>query len=535
MALLELLTGPSSPRVIEHRTSLQGGDSWLIEMLGRGTQTSSGTWVTPETALRIAAVYRAVMVIAGGIAMSELPIYRRIMGGGKERSLDNPLYGLLHDSPNEAQTAFEFREQMTANALLNGNAYAEIDWRGDGVIRALNPLNPERVRPYRMKDGAVWYEFRPIQGETRQIAAEDMFHLKNFSRDGICGLSPIALMRETVGLAQASQEYQARFFSNDATPPLVLTTPQVLSKEAQDRLQQSWIEGGAGLPNAHRPRVLEQGLTATVVGVSNKDAEFLSLRNYSDVDIARIFGVPPHMIQNLDRATFANVEHLALEFVAFCLTPWARRWEQAISLRLMSAKMRAGYFAEFRMEKLIVTDVLNRYQAYNAAILSGWMNRNEPRENEGLNPQKGLDVFLEPMNAMPVGSQAPTPGKQPPAKSPMLNPSPAPDPEEENSMRAAFREMTIEKWNRIVRKEVTAVRRLVKKYPLESSISALTAEVAKFYKEFEGGEEHARESLRELRAAIVKGPENLEGLLADWEANRANLIVKKEMSQWEIQ
>ncbi len=530
MALLSLFEGPA--RRMERRTSLQNGDPWLVELLSRGTQTSSGTWVTPDTALRVPAVYRAVNVIAGGLGMTELPLYRRLgSDSGKERAPDNPLYSLLHDSPNPWQTALEFREQLTANALLNGNGYAEIIWRGDGTIRQLEPFNPERVRPYMARDRKVWYEFRPIQGKVRQIAADEMFHLKGFSRDGISGLSPVAQMREAVGLAQAGEEYQARFFSNDATPPMVLTTPQVLDDEVKKRLVQSWSEGGAGLPNAHRPRVLEAGVDIKTVGSNNKDAEFLALRKHQISEIARIFGVPPHMLQDLDRATFNNIEQLSLEFVTFCLAPWFVRWQQAISLRLMSAKMRANYFAEFRPEKLIVADVLNRYQAYNAAILSGWMNRNEPRENEGLNPAKGLDVFVEPMNVQPVGAPAPTPK---PKKVPGPVPSPAEEDEEEdeekNAMRAAYRELVVERANRIVRKETTVLRRITNKH----AGRALEMAIDKFYSEFVGGAHHIKESRRALREVFTQ-PDvaaSIETLLSLWDAERAKQIVEKEMERW---
>jgi HK97 family phage portal protein len=525
MALLSLLQGKRErrPPIQERRTSLSAGDPWLVELLSRGTQTSAGTWVTPDTALRIAAVYRAVSVIASGIAMTELALYKQIDKRlGKERAYDNPLYRLMHDQPNEFQTSFEFREQMTANCLLNGNGYAEIMRRGDGVITELAPLNPERVRPYRAKDGRIWYEFRPIQGNYRQIAQDEMLHLKAFSRDGITGLSPIALMRESVGLAQASEEYQARFFSNDATPPLVLTTPAVLNEEAQKRLQQSWIEGGAGLPNAHRPRVLEQGLDVKVVGISNRDAEFLALRKYQVTDIARIFGVPPHMIGDLDRATFNNIEQLSLEFVTFCLQPWFWRWQQVLARDLMSTKMQAAYFFEFRAEKLIVADVLQRYQAYNAAIMSGWMNRNEPREREGLNPQPGLDVFVEPLNVQPVGSPAPTPKKQ-------LDTKPA-ETDDNERMKAAYRDLVTERANRIIAAEVRALRAIASSH---SQIAERRKEIEKFYKRFnEAGQDHIRQSRRELREFLEAG-EDFEDLLVKWEQERTKEMVEAEMAKWQ--
>jgi len=539
MALLGLMSRPrivaASTAPIEKRTSLQNGDPYLVELLSRGTQTAAGTWVTPDTALRIAAVYRAVEVISLGVAMTELALYKEIDRRlGKQRAYDNPLYDLLHDSPNPWQTSFEFREMMTANCLLNGNAYAAITRRGDGVITQLAPLNPERVRPYWSK-GAVWYEFRPLSGQDyQQIAADEMFHLKAFSRDGITGLSPIALMRESVGLAQAGEEFQARFFSNDATPPMVLTTPQVLDDEARKRLQQSWVEGGAGLPNAFRPRVLEQGLDVKTVGVNNHDAEFLNLRKYQVTDIARIFGVPPHMIGDLDRATFNNIEQLSLEFVTYCLTPWFERWTQALARDLMSAKMRSSYFYQFRSEALVVADVLQRYQAWNAAILSGWINRNEVREREGFNPEPGLDAFLEPLNVQPVGAP-------PPAVKPGAKPAPAPgsnngsgapaDGGENNSIYAAYRELVTERTNQILSVEIQALRAIAK---AQAGVAERKAQIDKFYKRFNlASAEHIRRSRAELRE-YLDGDEDFERLLERWQHERAHELVEHEMARWTL-
>lgn len=532
MALLQLMQGRrrrpvAAPVQVEKRTSLQNGDPYLVELLSRGTQTASGTWVTPDTALRIAAVYRAVAVIASGVAMTELALYRQVEHRlGKQRAYENALYGLMHDAPNPWQTSFEFREMMTANCLLNGNAYALIERRGDGVITQLTPLNPERVRPYWFK-GEVWYEFRPQQGSYRQIAADEMFHLKAFSRDGVTGLSPIALMRESVGLAQAGEEYQARFFSNDATPPLILTTPQVLDEEARKRLQQSWIEGGAGLPNAHRPRVLEQGLAVQPVGVTNRDAEFLELRKYQVTDIARIFGVPPHMIGDLDRATFNNIEQLSLEFVTYCLSPWFERWCQALSRDLMSAKMRSAYFYQFRSEQLVVADVLQRYQAYNAAILSGWINRNEVREREGFNPEPGLEVFVEPLNVQPVG--APPPAVKPGAKAPAPVASDAAPADDRSALMNALREMVTERANRIMGKEIFALREIGNRC---KEIVERGREIDKFYRRFsDAGPEHIARSRRELRD-FLSGDGDLETLLQRWQTQRVTEMVEAEMARW---
>jgi hypothetical protein len=358
--------------------------------------------------------------------------------------------------------------------------------------------------------------------------------LKAFSRDGVNGLSPIALMRESVGLAQSGEEFQARFFSNDATAPLVLTTPQVLDDEARKRLQQSWIEGGAGLPNAWRPRVLEQGLEVKTVGITNHDAEFLSLRKYQVTDIARIFGVPPHMIGDLDRATFSNIEQLSLEFVTYCLAPWFERWEQALARDLMSAKMRSNYFFQFRAEKLMVADVLQRYQAYNAAILSGWLNRNEVREREGFNPEPELDTFVEPLNVQPVG--APPPAVKPGAKAP-AQPQPDTPAEEQTEQEAAasrslyqaYRELVEERVNRVIAKELRSVRDITARC---KKVDELQRELDRFYKRFaEASVEHIAQSRRELRDYLDAG-NDIESLLQRWQTQRAAQLVASEMARW---
>jgi Phage portal protein len=395
----------------------------------------------------------------------------------------------------------------------------------DMLVRSI-PIYPV-MRAY-----VLDYVERTGSGPYRQIAQDEMLHLKAFSRDGVTGLSPIALMRESIGLAQAGEEYQARFFSNDATPPLVLTTPQVLNEEAQKRLRQSWEEGGAGLPNAHKVRVLESGLDVKPVGISNRDAEFLNLRKYQVGDIARIFGVPPHMIGDLDRATFSNIEQLSLEFVTFCLSPWFIRSQQALSRDLMSAKMRAAYFYEFLSHQLIVSDVLQRFQAWNAAIISGWVKRNEVREREGFNPEPGLDVFLEPLNVQQVGA-TPQPAVKP-------EPKPAPgqrepttenEPDDERSaLVEAYRELVTDRANRLVRKETTTLRKLSKKH---HEVKELEREIFRFYAEFaEADADYTRDLKRELRTWLASGDE-LEALLVRWEQERAAQIVEREMSKWE--
>ncbi len=315
MALLNIL----STRRPEQR-NLADPQPWVIQLMGRGSQTTSGVWVNPDVALRNVAVFACVRIISKTIAMLPLNVYRKLPKGGKEIAEDYPLQSILHSAPNQSQTSFEWRQMMSAHVLLRGNAYSLIDRADyDGRVMDLNPLHPDRVKPYKREDGSIWYEYRPIVGQVRQFSADEIFHLKGLTVDGIMGLSPITLAREAVGLAMAQEEYSGRFYSNDATPPVVLKHPEALGQVAHARLVQSVKEHHTGLPNAHLPWVLEEGMTIEKIGVSPRDAQFLEGRRFSVTEIARLFDVPPHMIGDLDRATFSNIEQQSIEFVKYTL------------------------------------------------------------------------------------------------------------------------------------------------------------------------------------------------------------------------
>ena len=532
MGLVAMLTRARPPveqrtsLAVEQRTSLGNGDPWLVQLLGRGTQTSAGTWVTPESALRLSVVFRAVTIIATGVAMLPLVLYRRLDEGGKKRATDFPLYSTLHDAPNKWQTSFEWREMMTGHLLLRGNAYSEIFYRGDGSIAQLVPLNPDRTRAFKAADGRVWYEFKPIIGKLRIIAAEEMFHLRGFSSDGLTGLSPIALQREAVGLAMAAEEFQARFFSNDATPPIALTHPKTLTDQAARRLKQAWQEAQAGLPNAHKVAVLEEGLDVKTIGITNRDAQFLELRKFQTSEIARMFGVPLHMLADLDRATFSNIEQQSLEFVIYCLMPHLRRWESAISRDLLSAKSRSTLFAEFLVDALLRGDMVSRWTAYSQALDRGVLCPNEVREKENLNPRPGGDAYHIAANIVGTTLTEPQPPPTPPAK-------PDDDPEDEEDrarMRTTLRRLVRANADRLVRKEVTALSRLAAKHP---PLHNLALSIERFYGEqfAEADEDHIRESRRQLRDAIATGdPTKVDELLARWGRTRVEEITTSQMT-----
>ena len=519
---MSLLTRISSKL---ERRNLGDPQPWVVQLLGRGSQTTSGVWVNPDTALRFTAVFAAVRVIAESVAMLPLVVYRRDGKGGKDRAEDHPLFSTLHDQPNSFQTSFEFREMMTAHVLLRGNAYARIDRSTyDGRVLDLLPLHPDRIRPFRRQDGSIWYEYRPITGTVEVFSSDEMFHLKGLSTDGIVGVSPISMAREAVGLGMAFEEYFGRFFSNDATPPIVLKHPEALSEQAYGRLVQSVKERHSGLPNAHTPWVLEEGMTVEKVGVSPRDAMFIEGRKFQVTEIARIFRVPPHMVGDLDRATFSNIEQLSIDFVRYSLMPWIVRWQQALKMQLFSAKD-AKCFAAFVLRELLLGDMAARTAYYASMRQWGNLSANEVRELEDLNPRDdpGGKDFLEPMNMIAQGDGG---AKQPPAN-PKNAPALAPPgkqaddnsetDKEVKSLRAALRAAAAEKAHRILKKEADDLTRLSGKYPQAADF---TREVETFYRErfSEAPLEHVRESRRRLADAL--GTNGVSEALASWEKDR---------------
>ena len=375
----------------------------IAREIARARMGASGAVVSSESAMRVAAVYGCVRVISETVASLPLHIYRRT-DRGKERANTHPLYRLLHDTPNPWQTAMEFREMMQAHLCLRGNAYAYINWVGPSIVSELIPIHPDRVTVKQRPDMSLVYEVRNAGGATTEFAAEDIFHIRGLSSDGISGRSVLDDARETVGVAISTQEYAGRFYANDATPSLAVTLQTKLSPEARQRFVNSWQETFGGSRNARRTVVLEEGAKVEPIAMTFDDAQFLETRKFQRSEIAGIFRVPPHMIGDLERATFGNIEHQSIDFVTHCIRPWLVRWEQALSRALFTAP--GFYFPEHAVEGLLRGDVKSRYDAYAIGRLNGWLSANDIRALENMNPINGGDVYLQPLNMAPAGSPA---------------------------------------------------------------------------------------------------------------------------------
>jgi len=360
-----------------------------------GAESLSGPRVTPNTALEVTSVLAAVRLIASTIGALPLHTYRRT-SEGRDTVREHPVYRLLHGRPNGEQTAFTFRETLQGHLLLYGNAYAEIERDGAGRPIALWPLMPWAVRVERRQGKKLYLV--SVEGRDVPLSPDNMLHVPGYSLDGSTGLFPIHLARNAIGLAKATEEYGSRFFSNDARPGGALTHPGKLGPEAADRLKRSWNAAHQGLSASQRVAVLEEGMTFQPFGIPPEHAQFLETRRFAVTEIARTFGLPPHLIGDLERATFSNIESQQIQFVQFCIEPWCRRWEQVLNYALLDSQ----HYAEFALEGLLRGDSKSRADFYTALFQIGVLSPNDIRERENMNRIPGGDRRFVPLNMAPL-------------------------------------------------------------------------------------------------------------------------------------
>lgn len=377
--------------------------SWAdLDLFGR--LAHSGVKVSNTNALTCTAYYAGVSLIAQTLAQVPLPLYRRLERG-KERAYDHQLYSLLHDEPNPYMCAFTFKETLQGHVLTWGNAFAEIEWEPNmDVPRALWPLRPNAMQ-VGLNKGELRYIYTLPSGETVTLPANRILHIPGFGFDGLIGYDPITLVREAIGLSKATEEFGARFFSGGTTMSGVITHPNKLSQQATENMRKSWEEMHQGLSNQHRVAILEEGVDFKQIGVPPENAQFLETRKFQTSEIARFLHIPPHMIGDLEKATYSNIEHQGIEFTVYTMGPWFARWEQTVNRKLLSLADRQEYFAEFLVAGLLRGDMKSRYDSYAIGRQWGWLSANDIREKENENPVKGGDDYYMPLNMMPMGSE----------------------------------------------------------------------------------------------------------------------------------
>ena len=387
-------------------TNATSGSSYRFFLGG----STSGKIVTERSAMQMTAVYSCVRILAEAIAGLPLHLYTYKEDGGKEKAIGHPLYLLLHDEPNPEMSSFVFRETLMTHLLLWGNAYAQIIRNGKGEVVALYPLMPNRMTVDRDSSGQLFYSYQMNNSDaptmktgTVILKPSDVLHIPGLGFDGLVGYSPIAMAKNAIGLAIATEEYGAKFFANGATPGGLLEYPGTVKDP--DRVRESWNKGFSGSQNAGKVAILEEGMKYTPISIAPEQAQFLETRKFQINEIARIFRVPPHMVGDLEKSSFSNIEQQSLEFVKYTLDPWVVRWEQSLSRALFTPEEKKKYFFKFNVEGLLRGDYQSRMNGYATARQNGWMSANDIRELENLDripAEEGGDLYLINGNMLPL-------------------------------------------------------------------------------------------------------------------------------------
>ena len=374
--------------------------------------TTSGKRVNERTSMQMTAVYSCVRILSEAVASLPLNVYRYTDNGGKEKAIDHSLFHLLHDEPNPEMSSFIFRETLMTHLLLWGNAYAQIIRNGKGEVIALYPLMPDRMSVDRDKNGQLYYKYTKnnddaptMESGSVYLSPSDVLHIPGLGFDGLVGYSPIAMAKNAIGLAIAAEEYGSKFYANGAAPSGILEHPGTLKDPA--RVRDSWNATFGGSSNSNKVAVLEEGMKYTPISIAPNEAQFLETRKFQINEIARIFRVPPHMVGDLEKSSFSNIEQQSLEFVKYTLDPWVIRWEQALYRTLLTEEEKKTVFFKFNVEGLLRGDYASRMNGYATARQNGWMSANDIRELEDLDripAELGGDLYLVNGNMLPLNS-----------------------------------------------------------------------------------------------------------------------------------
>ena len=378
----------------------KAADAGYSFLFGR---TTSGKPVNERTAMQTTAVYACVRILAEAVASLPLHVYEYQDDGGKKLVHDHPLYYLLHDEPNPEMTSFVFRETLMSHLLIWGNAYAQIIRDGAGRVLGLYPLLPDKMEVQRDDKGNIYYVYSRNSDENPtfkeygniKLKAEDVLHIPGLGFDGLIGYSPIAMAKNAVGMTLACEEYGASFFANGANPGGVLEHPGVLKDPS--KVRESWNSVYRGVSNAHKIAVLEEGMKYQQIGIPPEEAQFLETRKFQVNEIARLYRIPPHMVGDLDKSSFSNIEQQSLEFVKYTLDPWVIRWEQSLQRSLLLSGEKGKYFIKLNVDGLLRGDYQSRMNGYAVGRQNGWFSANDIREMENMNPipdEEGGNLYL---------------------------------------------------------------------------------------------------------------------------------------------
>lgn len=407
---VELAEAEPDWRIYEARAA-----EWAFVGAGK---TPSGVRVTPETALTCEAFLGVVRVISETLATCDLNLIEKVPGGGRRLAEEKPLFDVLNCMPNGWQSTMEWVETMTALACMYGTSFSLIKPGARGAVDSLVPLHPSRMTVKRLENDQLLYEYSEPGTERKvQYTQGQIFRLPFFSTDSVTGNNPTVLLRNAIGLAQALEQHAGAFFGNGARPGVVFTNDNAMPAEERERAREQWERMHRGADRAYRTAILPQGMKPTELGqINNDQAQFLESRQYQIISLARYFRVPPHLVQDLTRATFSNIEQTGIDFVTHCIKPWAKRWAGAIYRDLIGPTLGEGYRAEFDTKWITMGDSATRIAYIRDAISCGLITHNEGRAMEGLNPiedageERFMQVNMTTVDRIVAPPAAPTPG-----------------------------------------------------------------------------------------------------------------------------
>ncbi|GIO22437.1 phage portal protein [Oceanobacillus sp. J11TS1] len=369
-----------TPKAQTDTTDLKNPAPWFRRMFGH--ETNSGEMVTVNSALGVPAVYACVNILANGIATLPMQVFKRTTTG-RTRDKKHAVAKLLETRPNPYQGPFKFKHLMETHRNLWGNAYVNIDWGADGRPRALWLLNPAQTEP--IVDTAkneLWYHTTLPNGDNVKIWNGDVIHLTSLSTDGIKGKSPIQVIRESIGSAQAAHKFKTRFFRNGASMTGVLKVPGMLNQDAKDVVRDEWEKANTGLNNAQRVAILDAGLEYQSIQMPLKDAQFVESMKFDKTEIATFYNIPMHMVNELERSTHSNIEQRAIDFIRNTLSPIYTQYQEEFTFGLFSEREMLRYYIKFNLETLLRADKKTQAEFYEKMLDKGIFSINEVRELE---------------------------------------------------------------------------------------------------------------------------------------------------------
>lgn len=379
--------------LLGQRGEVSTGSQEYTDLFARPGVTS----VTAENAMQVATVFACVRLLSETIATLPLNLMQNVKGK-KRHAVNHPLYSLLKTKPNADMNIVQLKEALVASMCLRGNGYLQkVSTRG-GVIAEIPFLDAARMSMIRQADGSIVYFYTSLSGKSYRFNADEIINIPYFSLNGIEGITPIKMCRDGISLAMTAQNHAKMFYENGGKPNLAIEIPQTLSDTAYDRMKKSFNTAYSG-QNSYKTAILEGGATAKTLTMTAKDAEFIATRKFQKSEIAAMFNIPPHLVGDLDKATFSNIEQQSIEFEKFTIRPLVTKIEAALNASMLTEIEQAqGYYFRFNTEALLRGDTKTRYDSYAVARQWGWMSANDIREIEDLNPIEGGDIYLSPLN-----------------------------------------------------------------------------------------------------------------------------------------